>query len=37
VASELANVGHAVEHVIVVRYTGNDIVEHGRDSWSPDL
>ena len=37
VASELANVGHAVEHVIVVRYTGNDIVEHGRDNWSHHL
>jgi len=37
VASELANVGHAVEHVIVVRYTGNDIVEHGRDNWSHQL
>ena len=37
VASELANVGHAVTHVIVIRYTGNDIVEHARDSWSPDL
>ena len=37
VARELANVGHAVTHVIVIRYTGNDIVEHARDSWSPDL
>ena len=37
VASELANVGHDVSHVIVVRYTGNDIVEHSRDSWSHDL
>ncbi|MEK9933585.1 MAG: AMP-binding protein, partial [Luminiphilus sp.] len=37
VASELANVGHAVSNVIVVRYTGNDIVEHSRDSWSHDL
>jgi acrylyl-CoA reductase (NADPH)/3-hydroxypropionyl-CoA dehydratase/3-hydroxypropionyl-CoA synthetase len=37
VASELANVGHAVEHVVVVRYTGNDIVEHGRDSWSHQI
>ena len=37
VASELANVGHAVSHVIVVRYTGNDIVKHSRDSWSHDL
>ena len=37
VASELANVGHAVRDVIVVRYTGNDIVEHSRDSWSHDL
>ena len=36
-ASELANIGHAVSNVIVVRYTGNDIVEHSRDSWSHDL
>ena len=37
VASELASVGHAVERVVVVRYTGNEIVEHRRDSWSHDL
>ena len=37
VASQLASVGHAVSNVIVVRYTGNDIVEHGRDNWSHDL
>ena len=37
VASELAGVSHAVTNVIVVRYTGNDIVEHSRDRWSHDL
>ena len=37
VASKLASVSHAVTNVIVVRYTGNDIVEHSRDRWSHDL
>ncbi len=37
VASALARVSHTVSQVIVVRYTGNDIVEHARDQWSHDL
>jgi acrylyl-CoA reductase (NADPH)/3-hydroxypropionyl-CoA dehydratase/3-hydroxypropionyl-CoA synthetase len=37
VARELAGVGHAVERVIVVRYTGQDIVVQSRDTWSHDL
>ncbi|NBD96498.1 MAG: AMP-binding protein [Gammaproteobacteria bacterium] len=37
VARRLAEVGHAVEQVIVVRYTGQDIVEQPRDRWSHAL
>jgi len=37
VARRLAEVGHAVERVIVVRYTGQDIVEQPRDRWSHEL
>jgi acrylyl-CoA reductase (NADPH)/3-hydroxypropionyl-CoA dehydratase/3-hydroxypropionyl-CoA synthetase len=34
VARELAGVQHTVEQVVVVRYTGQDIVEQPRDRWS---
>jgi acrylyl-CoA reductase (NADPH)/3-hydroxypropionyl-CoA dehydratase/3-hydroxypropionyl-CoA synthetase len=34
VARRLAEVGHIVEQVVVVRYTGQDIVEQSRDRWS---
>jgi acrylyl-CoA reductase (NADPH)/3-hydroxypropionyl-CoA dehydratase/3-hydroxypropionyl-CoA synthetase len=34
VARELAGVQHTVEQVVVVRYTGQDIVIQGRDRWS---
>jgi len=34
VARRLADVGHIVERVIVVRYTGQEIVEQTRDVWS---
>lgn len=37
VARELAEAGHDVEHVIVVRHTGQDIVEQPRDRWSHEL
>ena len=37
VARELAGVEHTVERVIVVRYTGQEIVVQPRDSWSDDL
>ena len=37
VASQLAKVSHDIEKVIVVRYTGNDIVKHERDDWSHEL
>jgi len=37
VARRLAEAGHAVERVIVVRYTGQDIVEQPRDRWSHAL
>jgi len=37
VARELAGVGHAVDQVIVVRYTGQDITVQPRDRWSDDL
>ncbi len=37
VARRLADVGHAVERVVVVRYTGQDIVEQPRDRWSHEL
>ncbi|MEM9759827.1 MAG: AMP-binding protein, partial [Pseudomonadota bacterium] len=37
VARDLAAVTHTVEKVVVVRYTGQDIVVQPRDSWSHDL
>jgi len=37
VARRLAEVGHTVEQVIVVRYTGQDVVEQARDRWSHEL
>ncbi len=37
VATQLAKVSHDIERVIVVRYTGNDIVKHERDDWSHEL
>ena len=37
VARHLANATHDVENVIVVEYTGQEIVEHPRDQWSGDL
>ncbi len=37
VARRLAAVTHTVEQVIVVRYTGQDIVQQPRDRWSHDL
>jgi len=37
VARALAEVGHTVGEVIVVRYTGQEIVEQPRDRWSHDL
>ncbi|MGF1466729.1 MAG: AMP-binding protein [Sandaracinaceae bacterium] len=37
VARELAEAQHTVEDVVVVRYTGQDIVEQPRDRWSHDL
>ncbi|MEM1142112.1 MAG: AMP-binding protein [Pseudomonadota bacterium] len=37
VARELAAVRHITEAVVVVRYTGQDIVRHSRDRWSHDL
>ncbi|MEE4175810.1 MAG: AMP-binding protein [Xanthomonadales bacterium] len=37
VARRLAEAGHAVEHVIVVRYTGQEVVEQPRDRWSHEL
>lgn len=36
-ARELAGVQHDVEHVIVVRHTGQDIIEQPRDRWSHEL
>jgi acrylyl-CoA reductase (NADPH)/3-hydroxypropionyl-CoA dehydratase/3-hydroxypropionyl-CoA synthetase len=36
VARRLAEVGHTVEQVVVVRYTGQEIVEQPRDRWSHD-
>ena len=36
VARSLAAVQHIVEQVVVVRYTGQDIVDQGRDCWSFD-
>ena len=37
VARQLADAKHNVENVIVVEYTGQEIVEHSRDKWSNDL
>ncbi|MFK7831047.1 MAG: AMP-binding protein [Congregibacter sp.] len=37
VARELAGVQHNVEKVVVIRYTGQDIVRQARDSWSHEL
>ncbi|MDA9950554.1 AMP-binding protein [Luminiphilus sp.] len=37
VARQLADAKHDVEHVIVVQYTGQEIVEHTRDKLSDDL
>ncbi len=37
VARRLADVGHIVEQVVVVRYTGQEIVEQSRDQWSDHL
>ncbi len=37
VARRLADVGHIVERVVVVRYTGQEIVEQSRDQWSDEL
>ena len=37
VARALAEVGHTVSKVIVVRYTGQEIVEQPRDLWSHEL
>ncbi|MEO1175328.1 MAG: AMP-binding protein, partial [Myxococcota bacterium] len=34
VARQLAATGHLVKQVLVVRYTGQDIVQHDRDVWS---
>ena len=37
VARRLADTGHAVQTVLVVRYTGQDVVEQPRDQWSNAL
>jgi len=37
VARCLAEVGHTVDQVIVVRYTGQEVVEQPRDRWSHEL
>jgi acrylyl-CoA reductase (NADPH)/3-hydroxypropionyl-CoA dehydratase/3-hydroxypropionyl-CoA synthetase len=37
VARRLAEVGHDVECVLVVRYTGQEVVQHPRDRWSHEL
>lgn len=37
VARRLADVTHIVERVVVVRYTGQEIVEQSRDQWSDTL
>ncbi|GAB5415877.1 MAG: propionyl-CoA synthase subunit Pcs [Congregibacter sp.] len=37
VARELAGVSHTVDTVVVVRYTGQDIVRQSRDRWSHEL
>jgi len=37
VAQALAEAGHIVKRVVVVRHTGQDIVEQPRDQWESDL
>ncbi len=37
VARRLAEVGHTVQDVVVVRYTGQEVVEQPRDRWSHEL
>ncbi len=37
VARRLADIGHIVDRVVVIRYTGQEIVEQSRDLWSDDL
>ncbi|MFK7958080.1 MAG: AMP-binding protein, partial [Lysobacterales bacterium] len=37
VARRLSGVGHIVKKVVVVRHTGQDIVQQSRDQWSADL
>jgi acrylyl-CoA reductase (NADPH)/3-hydroxypropionyl-CoA dehydratase/3-hydroxypropionyl-CoA synthetase len=37
VARRLAEAGHTVEQVVVVRYTGQEVVEQPRDRWSHTL
>ncbi len=37
VARELADARHNVDTVVVVRYTGQEVVEQARDRWSHDL
>mgnify|MGYP006278592721 FL=1 len=37
VARRLAEVQHIVEQVVVIRYTGQEIVVQPRDRWSPEL
>ncbi|MEM8564530.1 MAG: AMP-binding protein, partial [Pseudomonadota bacterium] len=37
VARALAGASHSVERVLVVRYTGQEVVQQPRDSWSHDL
>jgi acrylyl-CoA reductase (NADPH)/3-hydroxypropionyl-CoA dehydratase/3-hydroxypropionyl-CoA synthetase len=37
VARQLADAKHDIDNVIVVDYTGQEIVEHARDKWSNDL
>jgi acrylyl-CoA reductase (NADPH)/3-hydroxypropionyl-CoA dehydratase/3-hydroxypropionyl-CoA synthetase len=37
VARALAEAGHIVDRVVVVKYTGQEIVEQPRDRWEPEL
>ncbi len=37
VARELAETGHVVERVVVIRYTGQEVVEQSCDAWSDAL
>ena len=37
VAIELSRVGHNIEHVVVARYTGQEVIEYDRDVYSDDL